>query len=271
MDRTVERLTLAVSEQGFAFARVRPRAQREPGTRTIHVTYVIDQGPRIYIERINIIGNLRTHDYVIRREFRLAEGDAYNPLMVDKAKRRLQGLGFFKAVEIKRHAGTAPDRVVLDVELVEQSTGELSFGAGYSTSEGIIGDISISERNLLGKGQFLRLRLAGSFERLQADLSFTEPRFLDRNLSAGFDLFWKDVDLSAVSAFRSRTEGGSLRLGFPLSETVWVTNSYTLSQGTIFDVQEGASKAIEESEGSALTSAYGLSLAYDQRNHPKNP
>ncbi|HEX5998302.1 MAG TPA: outer membrane protein assembly factor BamA, partial [Hyphomicrobiaceae bacterium] len=117
MDRTVERLTLAISEKGFAFARVRPRAAREPGSHVINVTYVVDQGPRIYIERINVIGNLRTHDYVIRREFRLAEGDAYNPLMVDKAKRRLQGLGFFKAVDIKRRPGSASDRVVLDVEV----------------------------------------------------------------------------------------------------------------------------------------------------------
>jgi outer membrane protein insertion porin family len=136
----------------------------------------------------------------------------------------------------------------------------------------VIGDVSISERNLLGKGQFLRLRLAGSFERLQADISFTEPRFLDRNLSAGFDLFWKEVDLTSVSAFKSRTEGGSLRLGFPLSENLWLTNSYTLSQGTIFDVDPiNASLAIKESEGSALTSAWGTSLAYDARNHPKNP
>jgi len=271
MDRTVERITLAISEQGFAFARVRPRAQREPGTRTINVTYVIDQGPRIYIERINIMGNVRTLDYVIRREFRLAEGDAYNPLMVDRAKRRLQALGFFKAVEIKRRAGSAQDRVVLDVELLEQSTGELSFGAGYSTSEGVIGDVSITERNLLGKGQFLRLRLAGSAERMQVDLSFTEPRFLDRNLSAGFDLFHKDVNLSAVSAFRSRTSGGSVRIGFPLSENIWLTNAYTLSQGEIYDVLDTASLAIKQAEGTALTSAWGSSLVYDGRNHPKNP
>jgi outer membrane protein insertion porin family len=271
MDRTVERLTLVVSEKGFAFARVRPMAVREPGTRTINVTYVIDQGPRIYIERINIIGNLRTHDHVVRREFRLAEGDAYNPLLVDKARKRLQSMGFFKAVDVKRRAGSEQDRVVLDVELVEQSTGELSFGAGYSTSEGIIGDVSITERNLLGKGQFLRLRLAGSLERLQVDLSFTEPRFLDRNLAAGFDLFHKDVNMSQLSAFRSRTSGGSLRLGFPLAENLWMTNSYTLSQGEIYDVGPLASKAIEESKGTALTSAVSTSVAWDNRNHPKNP
>jgi outer membrane protein insertion porin family len=161
---------------------------------------------------------------------------------------------------------------VLDVELVEQSTGELSFGAGYSTSEGVIGDVSITERNLLGKGQFLRLRLAGSVERLQVDLSFTEPRFLDRNLAAGFDLFHKDVNLSQLSAFRTRTSGGSVRLGFPLSENLWLTNAYTLSQGEIYDVNPlFASKAIQEAAGSAITSAASTSLAYDNRNHPKTP
>jgi outer membrane protein insertion porin family len=272
MDRTIERLTLVVSEQGFAFARVRPRAQREPGSRTIHVTYVIDQGPRIYIERINITGNLRTLDYVVRREFRLAEGDAFNPLMVDKAKKRLQALGFFKTVEVKRRPGSAPDRIVLDVEVLEQSTGELSFGAGYSTAEGVIGDVSITERNLLGKGQFLRLRVAGSQERMQVDLSFTEPRFLDRNLAAGFDLFHKDVNMSELSAFRSMTTGGSVRIGFPLGENLWLTNAYTLSRGEIYDVDMlRASRAIQEAAGAAYTSSVGTSLAYDNRNHPKTP
>jgi outer membrane protein insertion porin family len=271
LDKTVERLTLVVSERGVAFARVRPRAARDATARLINVTYVIDEGPRIYIERINIMGNSRTRDYVVRREFRLAEGDAYNPFMVDKAKKRLQQLGFFKTVEIKRRPGSAPDRVILDVELLEQSTGELSFGAGYSTSEGVIGDVSISERNLLGRGQFLRLRLAGSQERMQIDLSFTEPRFLDRNLAAGFDLFHKDINLSAANAFRTRTTGGSVRVGFPIAENLWLTNSYTLTVSSIYDVQEGASRAIKEAAGDAITSSWGVSLGYDTRNHPKNP
>jgi outer membrane protein insertion porin family len=271
LDKTVERLTLAVSEQGLAFARVRPRAARDPALRVINVTYVVDEGPRVYIERINVAGNIRTRDYVIRREFRLAEGDAYNPLMVDKAKKRLQNLGFFKTVEIKRRPGSAPDRIILDVEVVEQSTGELSFGAGYSTSEGVIGDISISERNLLGRGQFLRFRVAGSAERLQLDLSFTEPRFLDRNLAAGFDLFHKDVNLSSTSAFRTKTTGGAVRLAFPIAENLWLTNSYTLSVGEIYDVQITASRAIKEAQGERITSSWGNSIAYDARNHPKNP
>ena len=273
MDRTVERLTLVVSEQGFAFARVRPRAAREPGTRAINVTYVIDQGPRIYIERINVNGNLRTLDYVVRREFRLAEGDAYNPLLVDRAKKRLQSLGFFKAVDIKRRPGTAPDRVVLDVDLVEQSTGELSFGAGYSTSEGVIGDVSITERNLLGKGQFLRLRLAGSAERLQVDLSFTEPRFLDRNLAAGFDLFHKEIDFSSTQQFVSRNNRwlGAARLP-AFGEPVADQQLYALQQRALRRQPGTASLAIKQApEGEYITSSWGTSLAYDTRNHPKNP
>ena len=271
IDKTTEKLTLIVAERGYAFSRVRPRANRNPSERIINVSYMIDEGPRIYIERINILGNQRTLDYVIRREFRLAEGDAYNPSMVDKAKKRLQALGFFKTVDIKRRQGSAPDRVILDVDLVEQSTGELSFGAGFSTSEGVIGDISITERNLLGKGQFLRLRLAGSVERLQVDLSFTEPRFLDRNLAAGFDLFHKTVDLSDNQQFRTRTSGGSVRLGFPLTENIWLVNSYTLSNNEISDVQDTASFAIKEAQGAFFTSAVGTTLTYDTRNHPRNP
>ena len=278
IDKSAEKLTLLTAEQGFAFARVRPRAVPDPATRTIALTYIVDEGPRIYIERINISGNLRTKDHVIRREFRLAEGDAYNPLLVDRAKKRLNGLGFFKSVDIKRRPGSAQDRVVLDVDLVEQSTGELSFGAGYSTSEGVIGDVSISERNLLGNGQFLRLKLAGSLERMQVDLSFTEPRFLDRNLSAGFDLFHKEVDQTDESGFSSTRTGGTVRLGFPLSENLWMQTGYTLDYSTI-DVEAKyearVSKLVMEeirTRGEdSLTSSFGTSLTYDKRNHPKNP
>jgi outer membrane protein insertion porin family len=272
IDKSVEKLTLQVSEQGYPFARVRPRADRNDASRTISLVYTIDEGQRVYIERINVIGNLRTKDHVIRREFRLVEGDAFNPLMVEAAKKRLQGLGFFKAVEVKRRQGGAPDRVVLDVELVEQPTGELSFGAGYSTNEGVIGDVSVTERNLMGNGQFLRLKLSGSLSRFQIDLSFTEPRFLDRNLAAGFDLFYKDVNALSTSSYKSRKEGGSLRLGFPISENIWLNNNYTLSYDDIYEIDTTtASRAVREAQGAALTSAIGTAITYDTRNHPKNP
>ena len=286
IDKSVETLTAKVSQDGFAFARVRPQATPDPVARTISLNYVIEEGPRVYIERINIVGTVRTKDHVIRREFRLAEGDAFNPLLVDRAKKRLQALGLFKGVEVKRRPGSAQDRVVLDVELVEQSTGELSFGAGYSTSEGVIGDVSITERNLLGNGQFLRLKLAGSMERFQIDLSFTEPRFLDMNLAAGFDLFHKEVNQQDTSGFSSRKTGGSVRLGFPLSENLWMQTSYTIARDEIYDVNRNASVIIKDACGatdftpgnepncqdsSYWTSSLGNTLTYDQRNHPKNP
>lgn len=287
IDKTTEALTLAIAEEGYAFARVRPRAMPDPSTRTISIVYQVDEGPRVYIERINVVGNERTKDYVIRREFRLAEGDAYNPLMVDRAKKRLTALGLFKNVDVKRRPGSAQDRVVLDVEITEQSTGELSFGAGYSTSEGVIGDVSITERNLFGNGQFVRLRLAGSLERMQVDLSFTEPRFLDRNLSAGFDLYHKEVDYRDTSGFRQRKSGGQVRLGFPLAENLWMQTSYGLSRDQIYDVEDTASRAIKDGCGYVVTndvtgagectqdaywtSVAGTSLTYDARNHPRNP
>ena len=286
IDKTTEKLTLKIAETGYAFARVRPRAVPDVASHTIAIVYVVDEGPRVYIERINVVGNERTKDYVIRREFRLAEGDAYNPLLVDRAKKRLEGLGFFKAVDVKRRPGSAQDRVVIDVEVTEQSTGELSFGAGYSTSEGVIGDVSITERNLMGNGQYLRLGFAGSLSRLQVDLSFTEPRFLDRNLSAGFDLYHKEIDQTSESGFKQRKSGGQLRLGFPIAENLWAQTFYGLSRDQIFSVKDNASLAIKDACGDPapavgkpancqsdayFTSLAGTSITYDARNHPKTP
>ncbi|MCB1509541.1 MAG: outer membrane protein assembly factor BamA [Hyphomicrobiaceae bacterium] len=273
IDKTVEKLTLAVSRQGFAFARVRPRADRDPVAKVINLTYIVDEGPRVYIERIDVSGNTRTKDRVIRREFRLVEGDAYNPLMVEQATKRLKRLGFFKKVQVGRRPGSASDRVIIMVQVVEQPTGELAFGGGYSTTEGVIGDISITERNLLGNGQFLRLKLSGSSSRTQVDLSFTEPRFLDQNLAAGFDLFHKDVDLIRQSSYKSRRSGGTVRLGFPLSEHLWVNTNYTLAYDDIYEVSDVASRAIKDAakDGATFKSSIGGSIAYDRRNHPRTP
>ena len=271
IEKTVERLTLTVAEQGYAFARVRPRVERDAISRTLNITYVIEEGPRVYIERINVVGNTRTRDYVIRREIRLAEGDAYNRLLVNRAKRRLNALGFFKKVTVQSEQGGASDRVVLSFVVQEQSTGELSFGGGYSTSEGVVGDIAITERNFMGKGQFLRLKLAGSLERAQIDLSFTEPRFLDRNLSAGFDIFHKEIDLSNEASYKSRKTGGGLRLGFPLAENFWMSTRYTLTRDELYEVDALASAPIREQEGVNYISSFGYSLVYDTRNNRRAP
>ena len=239
----------------------------------MNIVYVIDEGPRVYIERINIVGNFRTEDQVIRRQFRLAEGDAYNRLLVEAARKRLRALGFFKSVDIETAPGSAPDRVILTVNVVEQPTGEFSFGAGYSTSEGVIGDISITERNLMGKGQYVRLGFSGSLERAQVDFSFTEPNFLDRNLAAGFDLFYKTVDLQNVASFSQRTAGGNLRLGFPIADNTQMGLRYRFEREEIFDAKSNASLAVRQAadEGAVNVSSVGYTVAFDTRNVPQSP
>lgn len=273
VEKTVEALTIKVSEQGYAFGQVRPRFDRDPATHTMNITYVIDEGPRVYIERINIVGNFRTEDKVIRRQFRLAEGDAYNRLLVEAARKRLRALGFFKSVDITTEPGSAPDRVILVVTVVEQPTGELSFGAGYSTTEGVIGDVSITERNLMGKGQYVRLGFSGSLERAQVDFSFTEPNFLDRNMAAGFDLFHKEVDLRDVASFRQRDTGGNLRVGFPIADNTQLGLRYRLQREEIYDPTSNASLAVKQAaeEGEVLVSSVGYTIAYDTRNLPQQP
>jgi len=271
VEKTVEALTISVSQQGYAFGQVRPRFERDEATHTMGIVYVIEEGPRIYIERINVVGNFRTEDKVIRREFRLAEGDAYNRLLVEAARKRLRGLGFFKSVDIDTDPGSAPDRVVLTVKVEEQPTGELSFGAGYSTSEGVIGDVSITERNLMGKGQYVRLGFSGSLERAQVDFAFTEPRFLDRNLAAGFDAFYKTVDLTDVASFSERDAGGDVRLGFPIADNTQLGLRYKFENEDIFNVSDNASLAVKQSEGSVNVSSIGYTVAYDTRNLPQSP
>jgi len=273
IEKTIEALTVKVSEQGYAFGQVRPRFERDQVTHTINVVYVIDEGPRVYIERIDIVGNFRTEDRVIRRQFRLAEGDAYNRLLVEAARKRLRALGFFKSVDIATKPGSAPDRVILVVTVVEQPTGEFSFGAGYSTSEGIIGDISITERNLMGKGQYVRLGFSGSLDRAQVDFSFTEPNFLDRNLAAGFDLFYKTVDLQNVASFSERNAGGNLRLGFPIADNTQMGLRYRFERQEIFDAASDASLAVRQAaaEGAVNVSSVGYTIAYDTRNVPQSP
>jgi len=273
VEKTLEALTLGVSLQGYAFGQVKPRFERDESTYTMNIVFVIDEGPRVYIERINIVGNFRTEDNVIRRQFRLAEGDAFNRLLVETSRKRLRALGFFKTVEVETEPGSAPDRVVILVKVVEQPTGELSFGAGYSTSEGVIGDVSITERNLMGKGQYVRLGFSGSLDRAQVDFSFTEPYFLDRNLAAGFDLFHKEVDLTSVASFKQRNTGGNLRMGFPIADNTQMGLRYRFEREEIFDASNNASLAVKQAaqEGPVNVSSIGYTIAYDTRNIPSSP
>ncbi|MFQ5773193.1 MAG: outer membrane protein assembly factor BamA [Kiloniellaceae bacterium] len=270
VEDTITNLTEAVGNLGYAFVDIRPRPERDRENRLINITYEIKEGPKVFVERIDIEGNVRTLDHVIRREFRLVEGDAFNTAKLRRSRQRIQNLGFFRSVKVETEPGSTADRTVISVEVEEQSTGDLTFGAGFSTSAGVLGNVGIRERNLLGRGQDLRLSLTLSGEQSQIDLSFTEPYFLDRNLAAGFDLFRIDSSQNERSFDLKRT-GGSLRGGFSWQEDVRQIVRYTLEDQVISDLDDNASLLVREEEGQVLESRVGQELTYDTRDNRFDP
>lgn len=301
VDRTIEDISLEVAGRGYPFAQVRPRGDRDPANRVVNITYVLDEAPRLYVERINIRGNTRTMDRVIRREFDLVEGDALNRVLVDRAERRLNQLGYFRNVRITREPGTGPDRVVLNVNVEEQSTGDISFGVGYASNEGVIADVSLTERNFLGRGQIVRAAVGWGERRRNVDFSFTEPYFLDRRLAAGFDIFYRETLRSRTQSFDQRIFGAGVRLGVALNENLSSQVRYRLYQqrinipnefwdcapskpGTpantrfnpIFGLADcvangETSQALKSAQGSALVSMVGASLILNRLDNPRQP
>ena len=271
VDSSIEAITLQAGKLGYAFAQVNPNAERDEENLRIDIKYVLNEGPRVYIERIEITGNVRTLDVVIRREMRLVEGDAYNRVLVDRARRRITALDFFNTVDIQEQQGTAGDKVILVVKVDEKSTGQLNFGAGFSTTEAVLGTVSLSERNLLGKGQFVRLATSLSFKRQQLDFSFTEPYFLGRRIQAGIDAFATDTDLQNESSFDSRQVGGGLRFGFPISQNSSLALRYNFTHRRISDVDATASTAIQQAAGTTNISLVGASWVYDTLDSPLSP
>ncbi len=228
VEKTVEDMTIEAAKRGFAFATVRPRATRDPATRTVNLIFSVDEGQRAYIERINIRGNTRTRDYVIRREFDLSEGDAYNRALVNRAERRLKNLSYFKVVRISTEPGSAPDRVILNVDVEEQSTGEFSVSGGYSTADGFLAEVSIAERNLLGRGFYGKASVQyGQYTR-GAQLSFVDPYFLGYRVALGLDVFAKQQNATNYVSYQTKTYGFGARLGFSLREDLGLQVRYSL-------------------------------------------
>jgi len=271
VEDTIQDLTFGVGRLGFAFVDIRPKTKRDREQRTIDVVYEINEGPKVYVERISITGNIRTRDKVIRREFRLAEGDAFNAARLRRSEDRIRALGFFENVTITQREGSAPDQTIVDTEVEERPTGELTFGVGFSTVEAILGDVSIRERNLLGRGQDLRAAITLSTRRQSFDVSFTEPYFLDRDLSAGADLFLVRRDFSQFSAFDQRSVGSKLRASFPLTELVRMGLNYEIRNDSIENIEAGASRFIVAQAGSTTTSAVGYTLTLDLRDDRLDP
>lgn len=259
------------ARRGFPFVEVRPRVTRDREARTISVIFEVQEGPRVYIERINIVGNTRTMDKVIRREMQVVEGDALNTAKLRRSRERIRGLQFFDRVEVTNVPGDAPDRTVVNVEVQERSTGEVSFGVGFSTADGPLADVSIRERNLLGRGQDLRLGGTLSARRQQVDFSFTQPYFLDRSMSAGFDIFRMQRDFQRESGYDYRTTGIVPRLSYPIAEYLSQEIRYTLRSDEVTNVAAGAATIIRDAAGEVVLSGFGHTTIYDRRDDRQDP
>ncbi|MFN0041672.1 MAG: outer membrane protein assembly factor BamA [Alphaproteobacteria bacterium] len=271
VEGTVSAITDFAGTLGYAFVDVRPVVSREREAKTIGVTYEVREGPKVFVERINIVGNSRTTDKVIRREFQLVEGDAFNTAKMRRSQQRLRNLNFFETVDVANVPGTEADKTQVNVQVKEKSTGELSLGAGFSSTEGAIGSFGIRERNLMGNGQDLKGTFTISQRTQEIDAGFTEPYFLDRNLAAGADLFRVKRFRSDETGYDERQTGGRLRLGYEIVDPWSQELHYLFSADKIEGVNSTTPRFIRSQKPSGTTSEVGQALLYDQRDNRLDP
>jgi len=256
IEQSIDGLTYVAGIGGYAFIDVRPEISADLETKTVNVTFHVNEGPRVYINRINIIGNTQTLDRVIRRELRINEGDAFNRVLLDRSRNRVRALGYFKDVEVTELPTADPDQIDVDLRVAEQPTGEMSFSAGFSSSESFLVDVSVAQRNVLGRGQSASARISTSALQQILDVQYTEPRFLDRSMSAGLGAFATRLDYSNtdLGGYTTESMGVSAQLGFPLSDRLQLGLKYTLQNDKIDVVDQ--SIVIDEESGERLTTEY---------------
>lgn len=264
--QSVSAMTDHLGDLQFAFVNVKPDIQKDREKKEVLIIFSVSETPPVFVERVNINGNVRTMDKVLRREIEVVEGDPFNRSKVAKSEQNIKNLDYFENVKLDVKQGSAPDKTVIDVDVQEKSTGELSIGAGFSSTDGPLADFRIRERNLLGKGQDLLFATTIAGKRSEFDVSFTEPYFLDRDLSAGFDLFHISRDLQDESSYDQKRTGGALRMGYPLSENWRQTVKYQYEKNDIDNVDSDASRFIRDQEGLRTTSAVSQRLVYDTRD-----
>lgn len=301
VEKSIEEMTIQASRMGYPFVTVRPRGERNYETHTVSLVFMVEEGARVYIERINVRGNTRTRDYVIRREFDIAEGDAYNRALIDRAERRLKNLDFFKTVKISNEPGSSPDRIVVNVDVEEKSTGDFAVQGGYSTSDGLMGEVSVSERNLMGRGLYGRASVSWGTRSKGYTLSFADPYFLGYRVGFGVDLYHREQDSQDSMSYSTKTTGGGVRFGFALREDLsmqvryslyrqeielpWQLNNCQFSAAAVINGGAGvvpgdfcyldgeASLPIrmELAQGPVWTSVAGYSLIYNTLDNTRNP
>ncbi|QQR34938.1 outer membrane protein assembly factor BamA [Devosia oryziradicis] len=270
LQQSIEDMAYEAAVQGYSFADVRARLDRDVANGTFNVTYLVDEGARVYVERINITGNTKTRDFVIRRELEFAEGDPFNRALVVRGRENIDKLGFFSAVEVTTGPGSAPDKVVVNIAVTETSTGEYGATAGYSTVDGILGEVSLSERNFLGRGQYLRAAIGASQSGRTFDFSFTEPRFMGLKVSAGVDVYHRISDESAATFYGSESTGGQLRVGVPITADVSGTVFAGLERKVIVDKNPDNSLLV--ANGQEFYKAFvGYTLTYNTLDDAKHP
>ncbi len=271
IEKTIAALSDALGNMGYAFVDVEPTIIKNEKDRKLDLTFTIQEGPRVYINKIRILNNERTDDEVIRREIRFDEGDAFNTNILKDSEKRIKDLGYFKKVTIQKHPGNAPDLIDIDYTVEEEPTGELSVGAGYSNADGPLIDFRGAEHNFRGKGQDLRAGVTLSKRRQEYDIGFTEPYFLNRELSAGFDIFRVDHKRYQDSSFDQEIMGLSFTLGYNLSDYVSQVWSYRIQSDNVDRIRPEASKYVYEQKGKKLLSAISQEIAYDRRDSKVNP
>ena len=277
LDKTTEALAIELAKLGYPFAQALPRTTRDAAARRIDVSFVIDQGPRTYVERIEIHGNTRTRGYVVRREFDIAEGDAYNKSLIDRAERRLKNLNYFKTVKISAKPGSVSDRVVLDVEVTEQSTGDFNIAGGYSTTDGLLAEVKLGDRSFLGTGVALNSSVTYGHYARGIDLSASEPYFLGTRVAAGIELYGKQNDSSLYQSYGSQVYGATLQLGTPLTEELGVQYRYSLynQNVTINPASLAAAPSVPIQQaalaGPQWVSSVGDTVSYSTLDNAKSP
>lgn len=275
IEKTIDKLNTTIGEQGFAFIEIEPKLKRNPETCTVDVELVIKEGRHVYINRINIVGNDRTDDEVIRREFRIAEGDPYNSVKLKRSEQRLQNLDYFKKVEIKQEPTAASDKIDLKVEVEDKPTGSLQFSAGYSTTDGVLGSVTMNERNLMGKGYDLYGSAQVSQRSTDFHLGFADPYFLGKPLIGGIDTFHSSRKYNTKSqdstGFQQTQTGVSPSIGYDLTEYLGQSWSYKIRRDFINDIRKNASIYLKEQRGTWIVSSMGHNLFYDKRDSAIEP
>lgn len=271
VERNVQSLTDAVRDRGFAFVDVKPRVSRDKDKHTIDLVFDVGEGPRVYVERIDITGNARTKDNVIRREFRLAEGDAFNAALLRRSRQRLQDLNFFNNVQVTSVPGSAPDKAIVNTQIEEKATGELTIGGGYSSDIGALVNLGLHEHNLLGSGVDGGVNTIVAQKETSIDLSVSDGYFLDRNLALGFDLFHTDNNNQEISQYSERRNGFTIRTGYDFNEHLSQSWAYSLIDRNVYSVSSTASLYIQNLAGTSDLSQIGQTIKLDYRDSTLDP